>query len=138
MLLVLITFLSILYLKIKSVEYVNCFLECYYISNAESREQRVFSLFFSRNSQLLPGFLGIFIFHSNEGLTPPSTSLCRPKGLIFPDGMKEKTSGLSFSEGLTHPSLSLCRPKGLLAKSRGHLILLNPLNLLNPLTLSTL
>ena len=34
---------------------------------------------------------------------PPSTSLCRPKGLIFPDMVKKGTRGFHFPRGLrTH------------------------------------
>ena len=49
----------------------------------------------------------------SEGLTPPSLSLCRPKGLLAKGKIKGKrNSGFSFPEGLTPPSLLLCRPTG--------------------------
>ena len=39
----------------------------------------------------------------SEGLTPPSTSLYRPKGLIFPDVVKKGTRSFHFPRGLrTH------------------------------------
>ena len=51
---------------------------------------------------------------SSEGLTHPSTSLCRPQELFFRGKeKKKKKSGILFYEGLTHPSTSLCRPQGL-------------------------
>jgi len=60
-----------------------------------------------------------FILYSNEGLTPPSLSLCRPGGLLENGKMKrKKKSGLTFFEGLTPPSLSLCRPDGLFAEGK--------------------
>ncbi len=50
----------------------------------------------------------------SEGLTHPSTSLCRPDGLLGKGKVKRKgLLCLSFYEGLTHPSTSLCRPSGL-------------------------
>jgi len=43
---------------------------------------------------------------SSEGLTHPSTSLCRPQELFFRGKeKKKKKSGILFYEGLTHPSL---------------------------------
>jgi hypothetical protein len=56
---------------------------------------------------------------SSEGLTHPSTSLCRPQELFFRGKeKKKKKSGILFYEGLTHPSTSLYRPLGLFLEEK--------------------
>ncbi|HPL51332.1 MAG TPA: hypothetical protein PLW08_01620 [Candidatus Cloacimonas acidaminovorans] len=59
------------------------------------------------------GFTRISTFRKSK----PSTSLCRPDGLLKKGKEKRKNSGLLSSEGLTPPSLLLFRPSGFLAKS---------------------